>query len=555
MRGTRLIAAGLLSACGVLSAAVNHDGATVTRVAEVRSVHGQTGASVLPPGADRRGTHRAASDADAREIGKPSGLEGSADTPGLLARPHPPKGPVDPHLMESGASVGWSNLGGNAQRNGRSAGDAPTEATLLWSNTTDFSIIAWHPVTLEGRVFAIRESGFPGTNANDALVAYDLESGAELWRTVVPYGGNPALEWIAHVMGASDGRVYAGRGGSGRETPVYAFDAATGNPVWTSELLTSASPQETVAFAPDGDLIVGDSLIVSRLESSDGSTIWSVPRLCAVSGNCAAALGADGVFIDEPFPGFQQVVVKLDLETGARLYASTPMPGLTVQNAPFVSADGQTVYLARTQSNIATDFLFAFEDTGSALVERWHRPMRWTTSHEHGLASDGSIYTFLPGNEFVRLDAQSGEVTASAGVLAPIDSSLSPRTAVAADGTVYVSNGWAGTPAANGRIWAFSPDLSAEHFVLTLDRQNSGGPSIGRDGTLVVADRVGVRAYRSASARCVADLDRNDTVNGADLALVLGAWGGSGAADLSGNGSVDGADIAIVLGNWGPCPR
>ncbi len=46
------------------------------------------------------------------------------------------------------------------------------------------------------------------------------------------------------------------------------------------------------------------------------------------------------------------------------------------------------------------------------------------------------------------------------------------------------------------------------------------------------------------------DLNGDGIVNGADLAILLGAWGGRGPADLNGDGIVDGADLAILLGNW-----
>jgi len=52
---------------------------------------------------------------------------------------------------------------------------------------------------------------------------------------------------------------------------------------------------------------------------------------------------------------------------------------------------------------------------------------------------------------------------------------------------------------------------------------------------------------------CVADLSGDCIVDGADLALILGNWGGSGATDLTGDGTTDGADLAVVLGFWGPC--
>jgi hypothetical protein len=47
------------------------------------------------------------------------------------------------------------------------------------------------------------------------------------------------------------------------------------------------------------------------------------------------------------------------------------------------------------------------------------------------------------------------------------------------------------------------------------------------------------------------DLDGNGVVDGSDLAILLGSWGGSGSADLDGNGVVDGGDLAQMLGSWG----
>ncbi|MFO0872547.1 MAG: hypothetical protein U0575_01060 [Phycisphaerales bacterium] len=47
------------------------------------------------------------------------------------------------------------------------------------------------------------------------------------------------------------------------------------------------------------------------------------------------------------------------------------------------------------------------------------------------------------------------------------------------------------------------------------------------------------------------DLDGDGFVNGADLGLLIGAWGQpDGAADLDGNGVVDAADLGLLLANW-----
>ena len=48
-----------------------------------------------------------------------------------------------------------------------------------------------------------------------------------------------------------------------------------------------------------------------------------------------------------------------------------------------------------------------------------------------------------------------------------------------------------------------------------------------------------------------ADLDGDGTVGGADLALLLGAWGSADpSADLNADGVVNGADLALLLGAW-----
>jgi len=51
---------------------------------------------------------------------------------------------------------------------------------------------------------------------------------------------------------------------------------------------------------------------------------------------------------------------------------------------------------------------------------------------------------------------------------------------------------------------------------------------------------------------CGADLNGDGVVNGADLAMLLGAWGTSSGpcVDLNGDGIVDGADLAFLLGSW-----
>jgi len=59
----------------------------------------------------------------------------------------------------------------------------------------------------------------------------------------------------------------------------------------------------------------------------------------------------------------------------------------------------------------------------------------------------------------------------------------------------------------------------------------------------------------SGGEPCVGDLNGDGVVNGADLGILLEAWGSSNpAADLNNDGVVNGADLGILLENWGGCP-
>lgn len=57
-------------------------------------------------------------------------------------------------------------------------------------------------------------------------------------------------------------------------------------------------------------------------------------------------------------------------------------------------------------------------------------------------------------------------------------------------------------------------------------------------------------ACSNCAADPTADLDGDGDVDGADLGLLLGAWGTGGPGDLDGSGVVDGADLGLLLGQW-----
>ena len=54
--------------------------------------------------------------------------------------------------------------------------------------------------------------------------------------------------------------------------------------------------------------------------------------------------------------------------------------------------------------------------------------------------------------------------------------------------------------------------------------------------------------------QCPTDLNRDQIVDGGDLATLLANWSGAGVADFNLDGLVDGSDLAAMLAAWGACP-
>ena len=87
------------------------------------------------------------------------------------------------------------------------------------------------------------------------------------------------------------------------------------------------------------------------------------------------------------------------------------------------------------------------------------------------------------------------------------------------------------------------PDSFQFHdAILSIDIDGDGAPE--------QASSIGL--LNVAVPPCPGDLNGDGVVNGADLGIMLGAWGTPGA-DLNGDGTTDGADLGILLGSWGPC--
>jgi len=131
------------------------------------------------------------------------------------------------------------------------------------------------------------------------------------------------------------------------------------------------------------------------------------------------------------------------------------------------------------------------------------------------------------------------------------------------------SAGWAVGTASSAFAIPFLFDGTMTHRLADLLPLNSGWDlstntsssalGISEDGVIVGTGihNGATRAYAMIPVvPCTGDTNGDGTVDGADLAIVLGSWGPCAGciADINGDGVVDGADLAIVLGAWGACP-
>lgn len=84
------------------------------------------------------------------------------------------------------------------------------------------------------------------------------------------------------------------------------------------------------------------------------------------------------------------------------------------------------------------------------------------------------------------------------------------------------------------------------------------GPQIYGNGWPGGGSNCANNSCSACDPACTGDLNHDNYVDGADLGLLLGAWGTTGSgqpgSDTNGDAVVDGADLGALLVGWGACP-
>ena len=117
---------------------------------------------------------------------------------------------------------------------------------------------------------------------------------------------------------------------------------------------------------------------------------------------------------------------------------------------------------------------------------------------------------------------------------------------------------WTGCPGTGGSVIACNDDYCGNLSAMTVAVE-CGTPYMVRIGSYS-ASAFGpgiltvVPGSVQCSGPCPADLNHDQHVDGADLAMTLANWGNPGTGDLNGDGVVNGTDLGLFLSGWGPCP-
>jgi alcohol dehydrogenase (cytochrome c) len=197
--------------------------------------------------------------------------------------------------------------------NGTYAIDAAT-CRKLWQ--FDFVSSERSPLLTVNRGVALYRGAVYRTTPSGHLIALDATSGKMLWdvRVCTTVSGH----WLAAAPIAFDGRIFIGEAGAdaGANSHVYAFDAVTGEHLWTFDLVPTGS-QFGASSWRGGSATGGGSTWTSYSLDPEQRALYVPVGNPAPDYNGEARPG-DNLFSDS--------VVALDIDTGRLLWFAQQLP-------------------------------------------------------------------------------------------------------------------------------------------------------------------------------------------------------------------------------------
>ena len=279
--------------------------------------------------------------------------------------------------------------------------------------------------------------------------------------------------------------------------------------------ILSANMQSTF-----GQVIVGASVVIP-VQVPNAANVVAAAGAAPLS---VTVTGSNGLF------GTQTVTAALAPgSTTVNLALGTSTPG-AVSGLASISSPSEGVQNATTSRTVTGTVLAHARPSWSGKSVVTTRTVSTKTAPDSGVVEiPVSLHNFGYSSLQARLDCFG-----ASGLSSPFSVIDAVETNVAATPTTlrfgFNSNGRA-------------PGVYEATATIAVGDEDLPG---GTDSTLTLNFSVTV-----SGAGIPGDLDGNGVVNGADLAILLGAWGTAGPGDLNNDGVVNGADLAVLLGNWG----
>lgn len=374
---------------------------------------------------------------------------------------------------------------------------------------------------------------------------------------------------------SGDGSVVVGENNSG------AF-------IWTLQGVTDIGESDAIAASANGSRIIGDTSSgggnsAGRYEGGVWTIFGGLGRSgCDSSLSSAYDISADGQRCVGL--GWDGCSASGFLWSAAEGMFELPRLGSSSTRANTISGDGVVIGGWDQASNGSRRAAVWYENSKTGMWDEF-LPLEGTLGNAAGYGEvsgcngDGSILVGSAngsGNSnsgaFVIREGEGFELL---GLLPPLASPVTGGALdISADGEIVVGfqrEGFGGGQSFRATIWTpesgyvdlkeYLNDLGAgisEAFTL------AAAQSISDDGRVICGwgyedafffQEAWVIVLPSDDVPCPADLNGDGMVGGADLGLLLAAWGTADpAADLDGSGSIDGGDLGLLLSAWGLCP-
>ena len=372
-------------------------------------------------------------------------------------------------------SQNWSTTGGSPERNGISISFGPAGVTAPAWEVTDAASTMWGNAifTIHDRFATSRVTFSPAYRVT--VECRRLSDGSLIWEKDLQ--GESKL----YVVGMTEDAVYVHDYAT---DSLYAFNPDDGAVKWVCpEKATIFGGAHGILFTCEGDPVVnGPGLYqesLMRLDRRTGQPVWFNTNLVSVGPAPDFCIFGDRLYKWEGAIGAPTHLVAIDLNTGENLFYSEEIPGEALQEMPLTAGPDGTIYGQRDGGD-----LWAITDEGSSFSVKWTYTPEISGMGTFGniaVGPDGSVY-FGDGCYIRRLDPEDGTLLNSSIALC---SDLMPGIYIVTDrnGTVYVSN----CQTAEGKYFAFSPDLQTQYWSKPVFYNHYAGPQISRNGLLITA--------------------------------------------------------------------